>query len=61
MQSRVYRLILGCWMVVALLPLDSRAQQDPEAVSLVGRHFEVVGTDQRSVSCANGLGTHVVD
>ena len=61
MQSRVYRLILGCWMVVALLPLDSRAQQDPEVVSLVGRHFEVVGTDQRSVSCANGLGTHVVD
>ena len=60
MQMRFLRLLVCCSMV-ALLPLDSLAQSADRLVSVVGRHFEIVGTDQRSVSCANTLGSRVAD
>jgi hypothetical protein len=60
MQMRVYRLFVCCSML-ALLPLDGLAQSAARLASVVGRHFEIVGTDQRSVSCANTLGTRVAN
>jgi hypothetical protein len=58
MRMCLHQLVLFGAMVL-VFPLAAWAQGEPRLVSLVGRHFEIVGTDQRSVSCANALGLHV--
>lgn len=47
--------------IVALLPLAGIGQSSSRLAAVEGHYFEIVGTDQRSVSFANALGSHVVE
>lgn len=60
MKSRSYSQFFVC-LVLGCLPLLGVAQSDDRLSFVEGRYFEVVGTDQRSVSFANTLGEHVVE
>lgn len=52
---------LLCLVVLPLLPQVGLGQTGGALPSIEGRYFEVVGTDYRSVSYVNELGTHVVE
>ena len=48
-------------LVLGLLPRFGVAQPSESLDFVEGRYFEVVGTDNRSVSFVNTLGEHVVE
>ena len=60
-MKSLFRTLLLIGLIVALLPLACMGQSSGRLASIEGRYFEVVGTDQRSVSFANALGSHVVE
>jgi hypothetical protein len=51
----------SCLIVLVLLSQVALGQTGGPLPSVEGRYFDVVGTDQRSVSYVNELGTHVVE
>jgi hypothetical protein len=61
MWSLAKKLLLRCTLVAALLPQVSLGQERGTLPSIEGRYFEVVGTDYRSVSYVNELGSYVVE
>lgn len=62
MHVRYYLWCLIGWIFVVLMPLAAaQGHSETNLTFIEGRYFEVVGTDYRSVSFANTLGTHVIE